>query len=379
MRCEICGREGPEGDYCAYCGAHQYPAPGSSARLRRHVYAANPSEHILHPSIVSTLFPHLGPLRTLQARWLLLVSAAVVFAIALGRLVPLSIILAALLLPALYLLYFYEAQVYEDEPLSVLGATFVLGAILGVGMSLAFYRVLLGQRQVGFGQSTGYVLLTGVTLPLLGQALMLVGPVILFITRPRFDDVLDGLAFGAAAGLGFAATQSITYAWLLISGPFVQRGADYTWALPILRIVLLVPLVNAATTGLICAALWIHRDRDPAAQAIGPLGSPPVAVLLGVFGQVVPALGSDLLGGTILTLLWYAVTLAILLLLVRHVLHGGLIEKAHVLGHGLSLRCPHCHHLVGDVAFCPYCGLAMRATSKRGRGQPPLEQDQSGA
>jgi RsiW-degrading membrane proteinase PrsW (M82 family) len=350
------------------------------------VYAANPAEHLYHPSVISTLFPHLSPRRTLQTRWLLFVLAAAVFLIGLGRLVPLSIVLAALLVPALYLLYFYQVQLYEDEPLRVLGATFLLSALLGLVMSAAFYRAILSQHRVGFGPMPSYALLVGVALPLLGQALMLVGPLMLYFTRPRFDDVLDGLAFGAASGLGFSATQSITYAWQLILGPFQQAGADYDWALLTIRIALLVPLVNAATTGLLCAALWIERDRDAEARReAGPLVSLAAAVVIAALGQVVPALGSTLKGGPVLTLVWYAATLIVLLLLVRHVLHIGLLEKARKLGHGASLRCPHCHHLIGDVSFCPHCGLAMRATSKRARrharqGQGQSEgQEQTGA
>jgi RsiW-degrading membrane proteinase PrsW (M82 family) len=286
------------------------------------------------------------------------------------------------LLPALYLLYFYEVELYEDEPLTVLGVTFVLGALLGLVMSLAFYRVILNASQIGFRPSPGYVVLTGIVLPLLGQALMLVGPVLLYFLRPGFHDVLDGFAFGAASGLGFATTRNITYAWLLINGPFQQGGSETSWALLTIRYALLVPLLYAATTGLICAALWIQRDRDPEARTLGLLGSLPVAVVIGALGQVVPALGSTLFGGEIRTLLWYAATDIVLILLVRHVLHAGLLEKAHALGHGGTLRCPHCHHLVGDVAFCPNCGLAMRAASKRGRQAqtPPTQasQEQNG-
>ncbi|MGZ3664713.1 MAG: PrsW family glutamic-type intramembrane protease [Ktedonobacterales bacterium] len=372
MRCAVCGREGPDGEYCSFCGARQ-PAPdlphADDGRRRSHAYAARPSESIYQPSIVSTFFPHLGPRRTLQLRWLLLVSATIIVLVGLSRLVPLAVILAALLMPVVYLLYFYEEQLYEDEPLVVLGATFLLGALLGLGMSLAVYRLVLSQLHVGFGPGVGYLLLTGVALPLLGQVLMLVGPLVLYFTRPRFNEVLDGLAFGVASGLGFAATSSIVNAWLLILGPFLQPGGGGSWALLTIRVALLVPLVDAATTGLICAALWTRRDRDPAThvQSRGAFTSLPIALLIAALGQVVPALASAYLGGPILPLVWYAATLAVLIPLVRRELHIGLLEKAGVRHPGGTPRCPHCGHLVGDVAFCPNCGLALQATGKRTR------------
>ncbi|HKT39796.1 MAG TPA: PrsW family glutamic-type intramembrane protease [Ktedonobacterales bacterium] len=333
---------------------------------RPHVYAANPSEHVLQPSIVSTLFPHLGPRRLFQLRWLLLVAVVALIGISLGRLVPLAIVLSALLLPALYLFYFYDAQLYEDEPFIVLGATFLVGAVLGGAMSLLFYRLILSQLRVGFGPSTNYVLLVGVFLPIIGQILMLVGPLVLYIARRQFDDVLDGLAFGAAAGLGFSATQSIAYAWYTISGQFVQSGSISAWVLPTIKIALLIPLLDAATTGLIGAALWLRRDRQPAERTRGAVTNLALAVIIALLGQTVPAVGSVLWGGPILDLLWYGGAVVILLLLVRSLLHIGLIDKARPLRSGASEECPQCfHQLRGTESFCPYCGLALRATPRR--------------
>jgi RsiW-degrading membrane proteinase PrsW (M82 family) len=337
-----------------------------------HRFAAAPHEHVYHPALVSTFFPHLGSQRAQQVRWVLLGGAAVVFVLALGRLVPIAIIAAALLVPLLYLFYFYDVQIYENEPIRVLGGTFILGALLGTGMSLLAYRVTQN-LSVGsfFGPSTQYVLVTGVLLPLASQVLMLVGPLILFATRPRFDEVLDGLGFGVASGLGFAAAQSIVYSWLLITGQFLQVGTGESWALPIIRISLLIPLVYAATTGLICAALWLRRDPQPPAHDLGTVASLPVACLVAGLGLVVPAVGSDLRGGLLQDLAWYGGTLIVLILIVRHVLHVGLVEKARTLGHSGVVRCPHCFHEVPDVPFCPHCGRAMRTAAKRARRPMP--------
>lgn len=376
IQCPHCGRETPDGQFCVHCGAPLGTASEQTDSRRRQAFAADPREHVYHPSVVSTLAPHLNPRRTLQARWLLLGGAFVVFLIGLGRLVPLSIVLAALLVPILYLLYFYDVEIYEDEPLVVLAGTFAAGLVLGAAMSLVFYRVILGQFTAGLGPSAGYVLLTAVGLPILGQALMLVGPVILYVARPRYDDLLDGLAFGAASGLGFACAQSIVYSWLLIAGPFQRGGPSFSWALPILRVALLVPLLNAASTGLICASLWFARDQHPPRRTAGLVAALPVVVGAGFAAQIIPALGSDLLYGQILTLVWYGATLFALILALRMALHAGLLEKARELGHGGELICPHCHRRIPDGPFCPYCGIALRSLSKRSRR--PLLRRQEG-
>lgn len=382
MRCPHCGRQTPEGEYCIHCGARLPTSTRPVDPRRAHAYAANPREHVLHLSAISTLFPHLNPRQTLRARWLLLGGALVIFLIALGRLVPLAIVLAALLVPVLYLAYFYVAEIYADEPLPVLLATFVTGAVLGTLMSAGFYHVILGQRRLAFGTSPGYILLTGVALPVLGQALMLVGPLVLYFTRPRFDHLLDGVVFGAASGLGFAAAQSIIYSWLLIQGPFHQSGSAASWALPVLRIAIFVPLLDASTTALICAAIWLRRDRNAPVGNLGLLASPPVAVLVGVLGQIVPSLGYDLIGGQFMAWIWYGAAAAVMLILLRVLIHDGLVEQARPLGPGGPLVCPECHHPVPpDAAFCPHCGFALRAGGRRGQlpspAAPPAQPPQA--
>lgn len=374
MRCEYCGQETPQGRYCVHCGARLTGEPQQPEHRRQRrtaAFAANPSEHVYHPSAISTLFPHLGPARTHQMRWILAAAAVVIFLIAFGRFVPLAIVLAALLVPALYLWYFYDVAIYRDEPLIVLAGTFVAGLVLGAVLALALYTPLQHQSATsllpGLGPAPGYVLLAGIVYPALALVLMLVGPMLLLLTRPRFDELLDGLAFAAASGLGFAAAQSVIFSWLLIFGDFQRGGAGYSWALDIVRVALLQPLLYAAAAGLVAAALWLARDHQISRRALGPLASPFVAVPIAFLGIVLPALLSVLAGGQVLDLLYYAVALVALLLVIRHTLHVGLLEKAHVLGHGGTLRCPHCGEEVGDTAFCGHCGLALRSLPPRHR------------
>ncbi len=373
MLCHRCGRDVETRDYCAFCGAHLLAPVSAQLKIRSgrdrrsHVFASSPGEHVYHPSIVSTFFPHLTRQRTHQLRWLMFFGVVLVILISAGRFVPLAILFAALLMPLFYLLYFFEAQLYGNEPFRILGATFVLGILLAGTMESALFRLLLAHYQAGVSPSPGYVLLTDVLVPLLSQALMLVGPLTLYFTRPQFDEVLDGLAFGAASGLGFAAAESIISAWLLLIGPFQQLGTDLGWVVPVLRIALVAPLVNAATTGLICAALWLRRDPLPPVTKPRGIFSLPVALIAAVIGQVAPGLLSALIPGVAAQLTWYALVLIGLILLLRQVLHTGLLEKTRALGQGQNLICPECHHEIADRPFCPYCGLALLSISRRMR------------
>jgi RsiW-degrading membrane proteinase PrsW (M82 family) len=372
MRCEHCGRETPEGHFCAYCGAHLDAADTPhSPTARRHAFALNPNEHVYHPGVISTFFPHLSPYRTQQFRWVLLVLALGVLLLVAGRYIPVAIVAAALVVPLLYLIYFYVVEVYENEPVSVLGLTFVAGGALGALMNLALYRVTTSNTRIGLQGvvplANNYLVLTALIEPILGQALMLIGPLILFFARRRFDEVLDGLVFGVASGLGFATAQSVILSWLLITGSLQPAGSTLSWAEPIIRIAFLTPLLYAATTGLICAVLWLRRDPTAPTRALGPLASLPVAIIVALLALILPAVGVAFYGGQVLNLLWYGVAVIVMMLVVRHVLHVGLIEKARELGHGGTLRCPHCLHSVPDVPFCPNCGIAMRSIARRHR------------
>jgi hypothetical protein len=89
---------------------------------------------------------------------------------------------------------------------------------------------------------------------------------------------------------------------------------------------------------------------------------------------VVPPLLSVLFPGLALQFIWYSLILLGLMLVLRHVLHSGLMEKARALGHGQTLRCPECHNEISDLPFCPFCGLALLSISRRMRRPPPIQE-----
>jgi hypothetical protein len=295
MQCPHCGREAPDGHFCGYCGV-SLADPSRYHPSRRYAYAANPHEHTYHPSVVTTFFPHLSISRTQQLRWILLGGAALIFLLGMGRYVPLAIVAAALFAPLLYLFYFFDVEIYENEPLRVLGSTFLVGAVLGAALNLAMYRTLLSLEYSLPGEppSSAFVVLTSVILPLISLVLMLVGPLILFVARRRFHEVLDGLAFGVASDLGFAAAQSLVFSWQLITGPLQEEGEAYTWALPTIKTAILLPLLFGASAGLVCAVLWLRRDPTPPRRQLGAIASLPAALGTAALALIIPAVGSGL-------------------------------------------------------------------------------------
>lgn len=360
VTCPHCGSKVPAGDFCGHCGAH---LTSGSAR-RPHAFAAVPSQPVAHISIVTTLFPHLPHRRGRPFRVALVAGGAVVVVLAALHLFAPATVAAVFVLPLLYLIYLYEVEVYESEPWLVIGATMVAGAVLGYAFT-SLAGGALARSNLTADRDTAFVM-SGLTIPVVAQALMLAGPLLLYLFRARFREPLDGLTFGAASALGFTMASSLTAFWPLIDGPLVSSGSPLDWAVRLTRAGLLVSLVNASTTALVAAAVWLHRyDRR---RANREWQSSLLAALLVAFGVQI-ALGmigfavQDLvIGFAILGL----ATLA-LLLYVRLVIHQALLVEGAEHEIGPDAPCPECHRVVPAMAFCPACGAARAAASKQGR------------
>ncbi len=360
VTCPHCGHAIPAGDFCGHCGAHL--ATGSVRRT--HAFAAVPSERVAHLSIITTLFPHLPHRRGRPFLVALLGGGTLVLILAALHLFAPATVTALLVLPILYLIYLYEVEVYESEPWLVIGATMVIGALLGLaftdatGVSLS-QLVLTGDRETGF-------VLAGIAIPILAQVLMLAGPLFLYLFRERLREPLDGLTFGAASGLGFSLASSLTDFWPLLSGPLVATGSPLDWAIRLARAGLLVSLVNACTTAPITAALWLLRyDRRHAGRPWHSSIVAAVAVALGV--QVALGMISFVVQDLLLDVAILGLVAAALLLYVRLVIHDALLVEGAEHEIGPDAPCPECHRVVPTMAFCPACGAARSAGSKQGR------------
>src|SRR4029077_6784919 len=118
--------------------------------------------------------------------------------------------------------------------------------------------------------------------PVVGAFLMLAGPLFLFSFRRQFREPLDGLAFGAASALGFTLTSSLTFLWPLLTEPLLGTGSSVAWAVRLTQAGLLMMLINACTTSVVSASIWLERfDRRRSGR---PWRSTLVASLVVAFG-----------------------------------------------------------------------------------------------
>src|SRR4029078_1616420 len=89
---------------------------------------------------------------------------------------------------------------------------------------------------------------------IVGGVLKQVGPLVL-ASRPQFDDMIDGLTFGVAAGAAFAAAETIVVNRGLFSrvGQVDSPDAGF-WVSLILSAAVVKPIVYGAATGIAVAS-----------------------------------------------------------------------------------------------------------------------------
>ena len=212
-------------------------------------------------------------------------------------------------------------------------------------------------------------LFNGVLLPFVAQVVMLAGPLLL-LSRPQFDEALDGLSFGVSSALGFTLAAVIAGYWHTLTAPLLGAASISTDEIAgVFRAAILAGLVNAATTGTVAASLWLrHYGRSRRRHDHVLLGLP--AALVVAFGaQVGLGLVSYFVTSLLLEVVLWAIAAAALLVWVRICVHHALLEEGaeHTIGE-LS-ACSECHRLVPAMYFCPACGVARSAAPKHARPQ----------
>jgi hypothetical protein len=212
------------------------------------------------------------------------------------------------------------------------------------------------------GASAG-TLVNGVWLPLAGLALLLVGPLSLLRIR-RFHEVLDGATFGAVAGASFAGAEAITYGVDLLPQGLRPGGAVLPWLWRLLSLAVAQPVLTMSAAAMICASLWL-RYRAPVREAgdLGPLGHPAVAALLGAVLVAGGAVGSTFLPAG-WWLLWLVAFDLVALVILRQIIHVGLLEESAERSIGPPFICPNCGETTARHTFCGHCGISLQALPK---------------
>ena len=248
-------------------------------------------------------------MRILRRRWvrtlaagliLLYLTEKVVVTTGNPNFVPSVILLGAFLVPVVFVAYLYERLPDWEVPVGPLATCFLWGGAVGT--------LVAGTLEYDLLRSLGIFSLLGVGL--IEESAKLIFPLIYFFAG-RYRSEASGILFGVASAMGFAALETMGYAFVTLLQTKGSLGA--------LDEVLLVrglmsPAGHAAWTGLVCAVLW--RERLKAGRAV--LNWRVVAAFLtAVILHALWDTFNSLQGGV--ALLSLGVALASLTLLVRRV------------------------------------------------------------
>ncbi|MFC2036971.1 PrsW family intramembrane metalloprotease [Chloroflexota bacterium] len=216
----------------------------------------------------------------------------------------------------LWLIFFYLQDLLEPEPKRYVIAVFLLAALLASAVGIPLVRnVFRVQDWLGYSwlvNLLGSILVIGYVQEFLKYAAVRYSVYLL----PEFDERMDGILYGTAAGLGYATVLNIHY--VVGSG-----GVDLT--VGIIRIVV-TALAQASFAGISGYFLGRAKFEEEPVWWL-PLGLTVVAVLNGLFTVIlggVTRTGAVLTGqmatpwaGLVLAALMAVLTLGVLLYLIR--------------------------------------------------------------
>jgi hypothetical protein len=350
---------------------------------RKQSFALQPGEPVASFNVVSSLMPLASGTAPQTYRWALGLGILIpVVAGALGFL-AFAFVAAALVVPAVYVVYMYDVNQWEDQPLGVVLGAIGAAAALGVGFTFLWHAGLLGSdlATVDFdGNGSGSVrwssfLVLVLLVPIAGEVLKQLGPILL-ARRPAFDDMIDGLTFGVAAGAAFAAAETIVVNRGLFSA-FGQVDSPNTgfWVSLVLSAAVVKPIVYGAATGI-------------AVASFSGLGAGYDGFKPGYFRGLAEALVANILfqgglffaariegtSGAVVGLVWGGLIAVVLVVRLRYLLHYAVLEAAlEAASTGAALKdsargtayCPSCEMpLLAGANFCVACGTSVRAGNK---------------
>lgn len=120
------------------------------------------------------------------------------------------IAIAAAVLPALYLVWWFHSNDVHPEPWHMLLKTFALGIVIVVPVVLL--ALVLGAPLGGVGDPYLYGLLSAFLTAAIPEELFKFAVVARFAANHHeFDEPMDGVVYGAVASLGFATLENVLY------------------------------------------------------------------------------------------------------------------------------------------------------------------------
>jgi len=362
--------------FCHVCGQDQRSADFT----RRRSFAARPDEPVASFALISSIMPRGAGQRPQTYRIALTVALVVALIAAIFGAMPIAVLVAAFAVPVVYIVYIYDVNLWEDEPVLVTGLAFLLTGALTIGFTVLWtylrgpvpYGTTTYEGSLSAAPTVGTFLLVAVVVPIVGEVIRQIGPVVLAM-RPEFDDLMDGLTFGVISGVSYACFDTLTRHWDLLTGG-LQAQDPGLWVSLIFLEGFVKPLIIGTASGIAVAEFsGLGRGYDGfTLRYFRGVGEAILANAAYQAGTYLFSFVGDATLGVILSILWGLIILAILILRVRNVLHTGLMEaalersaRAGIGATGDLQLCAQCEMpLLEHAAFCNACGTAVRVQPK---------------
>lgn len=220
--------------------------------------------------------------------------------------------LAATIPTILYVSLVWWLDRYEKEPSSLLAITFLWGAVPSAFLSLVV-EVILGLPASLLSSKTVAILEAGLVAPVVEETFKALILFFLFVVyHKEFDDVIDGIVYGAVVGSGFALTENTLY--------FIEAfriGGIGSWSTVVFLRTIVFGLNHAFFTATVGAGLGFARyARRGWQQALAPLAGLSLAIAFHAVHNLFAQLGSVICGVVLISVLsdWAGVTLIFVLI-----------------------------------------------------------------
>jgi len=170
--------------------------------------------------------------------------------------VPSAILLGAAIVPAAFLTFVYGRRFHYDVGLPVVVTAAFLGGIIGT--------VVAGTLEFDAQRDLGFLPMVGVGL--IEETSKLIIPLVVLIFFARYRKRADGLLIGVAAGAGFAALETMGYAFVTL----IESKGSITDTVDVLLLRgIMSPAGHMAWTGISATALYAAAEAGWTGRRIG--------------------------------------------------------------------------------------------------------------
>ncbi len=158
-------------------------------------------------------------------------------------------VIIALIPPLLWLSIFYRQDRLNPEPKSFVFKTMLLGAIVQKAIYTPLVSLVFSGSNNGITSIGSRLFVNIILIAIIQESLKLISVRYSIYPSKEFDEVIDGIIYGSALGLGFAAMTSIEN--IITSG-----GAMLT---NVTALVVIETFAHASITGLSCYVLGVSK------------------------------------------------------------------------------------------------------------------------